>query len=71
MNDARLAVSREINSSEIAHAAIPVDEMPAVSADSASCIPRPVVGIGRGGAHDIRRVGGRVIDRLETGCQTM
>lgn len=26
--------------------------------------------VGRAGAHDIRRVGGRVIDGLEIGCQT-
>jgi hypothetical protein len=69
-NNARLAVPREVDPSEVAHAAIPVDEMPAVSADSAGCIPRPVVGVGRDGAHDIRRVGGRVIDRLEIGIRT-
>ena len=28
------------------------------------------MGVGRAGAYDIRRVGGRMIDRLEIGCQT-
>ena len=69
-NNARLAIPREVNTSEVTHAAIPIDKMPPVSTDSASCIPRPIVGVGRAGANDICRVGGRVIDRLEVGSDT-
>lgn len=55
-NNARLVLPREeVHFSEDAHAAIPVDIMPAVSADSAGCV-RPIVGIGRTRAYDLRRV---------------
>ena len=49
---------------------MPVDKIPYVSADSASRIPKPVVDVGRAGAHDIRRISGRVIDGLEFDCHT-
>ena len=42
---------------------MPIDEMPAVSAHSASCRTKPVVGVGRAGTDD--RVGGMEIGRLE------
>jgi hypothetical protein len=68
--NARLAIAREVDTSEVTHAAIPIDEMPAVRADSASRTTRPVVGVGRAGADDIGRVGGGVIDWLEVGSDT-
>ena len=41
INNARLAIPREVDTAQVTHVAIPVDEMPAVSAYSM----RPVVGI--------------------------
>ena len=41
INNARLAIPREVDTAEVTHAAIPVDEMPVVSAYSM----RPVMGI--------------------------
>lgn len=64
-NDARFAIPREVHTSEVTHSTIPVYKMSSVSADSATCITRPVVGVGRAGANDIRRIGGGVIDRLK------
>ena len=67
--NAPFAIPREVDTTEVTHAAIPVDEMPAPNAYSASCTTRPVVGLGRARTDDIRWVGGRVIRRLEVGSR--
>ena len=54
-----------IDTLEVTQVAIPIDKMPALRVYSASCTVRPVVGRGRPGADDIRKVGGRVVGRLE------
>jgi hypothetical protein len=51
--DARLAVPREVHPTEVAHAPIRVEEMPAVCANSTSRAAGPIMGVGWGRSHDI------------------
>ena len=67
--NSRLAIPRDVDSAEVTYAAIPVGEMPALRTYSAGRTTRPVVGVGRAGADDIGRFGGRVIDQLEAGSR--
>ena len=57
--------SARFDTSKVTHVAIPIDEMPVLTAYSGSCTARPVVGVRRAGVDDIRKVGGRVIGQLE------
>jgi hypothetical protein len=59
--NARLAVPREVHPTKVAHAPIRVEEMPAVGANATGRTPGPIMGVGRGRSHDIRRVGGWVV----------
>jgi hypothetical protein len=63
--DPRLAAPREVHATKITHAPIRVDEVPAMRANATGRISGPIVGIGRGGSHDVCRVGGRVMHRLK------
>ena len=51
--------------SKVTHVALPINEMPVLTAYPGSCTARPVVGVRRARVDDIRKVGGRVIGRLE------
>lgn len=56
----RLAVTREVHPTEVANAAIRVDEMPAVCAYSTSCILGPIVCMGWNRSYNICRISRRM-----------